>query len=102
MHKSDTLEISISILHELDNNEAMDCFLDEFTVEIENLDMMCGGGFSGGTGIHNYVISFVDETEGENETIVNKKIRVLQKWIINHRFNPVILLWKVWDEMDEQ
>ncbi len=88
------MEISISIQQEFGKSEDVDCFLDEFIEKIESLNMMCGGGSDIHTGVHNFVISFVDETECENEAIVKEKTRNLQQWVLRHHFNPVILLWK--------
>ena len=70
----------------------MTYFLDEFIEKIESLNLVFGGSSDPDTGIHKGCVSFAEEKESDYEYIVEERLRELQRWIINHRFSPVILL----------
>ena len=94
-------EIRLVIKQEFGNPSDVDGFSDEFIEKIESLDIMFEGTYRQDTGIHSGVISFVDDAiKSTSERIVEEKLRELQQWIANHRFNPLILLWKEFEESD--
>lgn len=70
--------------------EADDSFLDEFLEMIESLNMQFGGGSKFGTGTHVGVIDFATS----NITDLERKIYLMQKWLLLHPSKPIILRWR--------